>query len=83
MLGRRRRRYPSCEAFVASRHQRTRDGWRDRPSSSASQDEGQTPTKSAGPTSLISPGGPHGIQPTVTGPVWTGKLRASFVITFL
>jgi hypothetical protein len=28
MLGQRRRRYPSHEAFVASLHQRTRDDWR-------------------------------------------------------
>jgi hypothetical protein len=83
MLGQRRRRYPSREAFVASPHQRTRDGRRGRPSSSPSQDEGQTPTKSTGPASLISPGGPRGIRPTITGPAWTGELRASFVIAFL
>jgi hypothetical protein len=83
MLGRRRRRYPSSKAFVASLHQRTRDDWRGCPSSSPSQDEGQTPTKSAGPVSLISPGGPRGIRPTVMAPAWTGKLRASSVIAFL
>jgi hypothetical protein len=83
MLGRRQRRYPSLEAFVASLHQRTRDEWRGCPSSSPLQDEGQTPTKSAGPTSLISPGGPRGIQPTAMGPAWTDRLRASSVIAFL
>jgi hypothetical protein len=83
MFGRRRRRYPSREAFVASPHQQTRDGWHGRPSSSPSQDEGQTPTKSAGLASLTSPRGPRGIRPTVTGPAWIGKLRASFVIAFL
>jgi hypothetical protein len=83
MLGRRRRRYPSREAFVVSLHQQTRDDWRGCPSSSPSQDKGQTPTKSAGPTSLILSGGPRGIRPTVTGPAWTGRLRASSVIAFL
>jgi hypothetical protein len=40
LLGRRRRRYPSREAFVASPHQRRRDDWRGCPSSSPLQDEG-------------------------------------------
>jgi hypothetical protein len=83
MLGQRQRRYPSLEAFVVSLHQRTRDDWLGFPSSSPSQDEGQTPTKSDGPTSLIAPGGPRGIRPTATGPSWTGRLRASAVIAFL
>jgi hypothetical protein len=43
MLGRRRRRNPSREAFIASPHRRTCDDWRGYPSSSPSQDEGQTP----------------------------------------
>jgi hypothetical protein len=43
LLERRRRRNPSREAFVVSPHQRTRDDWRGCPSSSPSQDEGQTP----------------------------------------
>jgi hypothetical protein len=55
VLGQRRRRYPSREAFVASLHQRTRDDWRGCPSSPPLQDGGQTPTKSAGPAPLISP----------------------------
>jgi hypothetical protein len=83
MWGQRPRRYPSREAFVALLHQRTRDDWRGCPLSSPLQDEGQTPTKSAGPASLISLGGPRGIRPTVAGHAWTGKLRASSVITFL
>jgi hypothetical protein len=83
MLGRRRRRYPSLEAFIASLHQRTRDDWCGCPSSSLLKDEGQNPTKSAGPASLILPGGPRGIRPTATGPAWTVRLRASSVIAFL
>jgi hypothetical protein len=78
MLGRRRRRYPSLDAFVASLHQR-----RPRPSilplSSRLQDEGKTPTKSH---VLIAPGGPCGIRPTVTGPARVSVLRASYVIVF-
>jgi hypothetical protein len=68
VVGAKRRRYPLREPFVDSLHQRTRDDWRGCPSSSPLQDEGQTPTKSAGPASLISPGGPRGIWPTATGP---------------
>jgi hypothetical protein len=51
MLGRRRRRYPSREVFVASLHQRMRDDRRGCPSSSPLQGEGQTPTESASPVS--------------------------------
>jgi hypothetical protein len=43
VLGRRRRCNPLCEAFVASPHQRMCDDWRGCPSSSPSQDKGQTP----------------------------------------
>jgi hypothetical protein len=40
------------------------------------------PMKSTGPAPLISPGGPRGIQPTIMGPAWTGRLQASSVIAF-
>ena len=55
VLGRRRRRYPSCEAFVASLHQRRRDDRHGCPSSSPLQDEGQTQTKSANPACSSRP----------------------------
>jgi hypothetical protein len=45
MLGRRQRRYPSLDAFVASLHQQ-RPRPSGLPSSSTLQDEGKTPTKS-------------------------------------
>jgi hypothetical protein len=61
----------------------TRDDWRGCPSSSPLQDEGQTPTKSAGPVPLILSTGPCGIRPTAMGPAWTCRLRASSVIAFL
>jgi hypothetical protein len=51
MLGRRRRRYPSREAFVTSLHH----DWHGCPSSSPLQDEGQTPTKSASPAPSSRP----------------------------
>jgi hypothetical protein len=31
----------------------------------------------------VLPGGPRGIRPIMTGPAWTGVLRARFVIAFL
>jgi hypothetical protein len=55
VLGRRRRSYPSREVFVASLHQRMRDDRRGCPSSSPLQDEGQSPTESASPTSSSHP----------------------------
>jgi hypothetical protein len=57
-LGRRRRRYSSREAFVASLHQRRRDDRHGCPSSYQLQDEGQTPTKSASPASSSRPEAP-------------------------
>jgi hypothetical protein len=60
MLGRRRRRYPSLEAFVASLHQR-RQGRRSDEDfagalrSSPLRDEGKTPTMSASLTSSSGP----------------------------
>jgi hypothetical protein len=40
MLGRRRRRYPSLQAFATSLHHRRQDGGMDHPPSSSPQDEG-------------------------------------------
>jgi hypothetical protein len=55
LLGRRRRCYPSREAFVALLHQRRRDDRHGCPSSSPLQDEGQTPAKSANPACSSRP----------------------------
>jgi hypothetical protein len=52
MLGRRRRRYPSLDAFVALVHQR-RPRPSGLPSSPRLQDEDKTLTKSASPTSSL------------------------------
>jgi hypothetical protein len=55
MLGRRRRRYPSREVFVASLRQRMRDDRRACPLPSPLQGEGQSPMESACPTSSSRP----------------------------
>jgi hypothetical protein len=54
LLGRRRRRYPSLQAFVTSLHQRRQDDGVAHPPSSSLQDEGlrrRPTTKSSHPTS--------------------------------
>jgi hypothetical protein len=86
MLGRRRRRYPSLQAFATSLHHRRQDGGMDHPPSSSPQDEGlqRSPTtKSSSSCVLTQPGGPRGIWPIVTGPTRRSVLRAWFVIAFL
>jgi hypothetical protein len=72
MLGRRRRRYPSLQAFVSSLHQRRQDDRRGPPFIllTKAHDEvslSHIPTR---------PGGPRGIRPTVTGPARRSVLRA-------
>jgi hypothetical protein len=61
VLGRRRRRYPSLEVFIASLHQRRQGRWSDGDFAGAfrsypSRDEGKTPTT---PDSLTSSLGPE------------------------
>jgi hypothetical protein len=82
MLGRRRRRYPSLDAFADL----------------ATPTEPKRPTVSTlRPTrcktkaydevalsrGLVQHEGPHGIQPIVTGPAQLSVLRAQFVKAFL
>jgi hypothetical protein len=87
MLGRRRRRYPSLDAFIASLHQRRQGRWYDEDFASGlrsypSRDEGKTPMLVCQPHILIGSGSPSGIRPTVTGPTGISVLRASSVIAF-
>jgi hypothetical protein len=58
MLGRRRRRYPSLQAFVTSLHQQRKD---DRRKTKAYDEVSPSHV-------LIRPRGPRGIRPTVIGP---------------
>jgi hypothetical protein len=95
MLGRRRTRYPSLEAFVVSPHRR-RPHPQNAPEQAGGVDRmktGAVPlhplrgkpkalSKSTSPTSSPWPGGPGGIRPTVTGPARTCVLRAASVIAF-
>jgi hypothetical protein len=82
LLGRRRRRYPSLDAFA----------------SLAAPTEAKRPTGStlrplhcktkaydevAPSPVLVQPGGPRGIRPIVTGPAQLSVLRAQFVMAFL
>jgi hypothetical protein len=82
MLGRRRRRYPSLDAFA----------------NLAAPTEAKRPAGStlhplhcktkaydevAPSRALVQPGGPRGIQPIVTGPAMLSVLRARFVMAFL
>jgi hypothetical protein len=82
MLGRRRRHYPSLEAFanlvVPTEAKRRRFPpfvhytARRRPTT-------RSPTSHV----LVKHEGPRGIRPIVTGPAWLSALRARFVIAFL
>jgi hypothetical protein len=82
MLGRRRRRYPSLDAFA----------------NLAAPTEAKRPTGStlrplhyktkayvevAPSGAPVQPGGPEGIRPIVIGPAWLSVLRAQFVMAFL
>jgi hypothetical protein len=74
MLGRRRRRYPSLQAFVNSLHQWRQDDRRGPPFVLFTARRRPT-TKSFHPTVSVLPGGPRGIRPIVTGPARIGVLR--------
>jgi hypothetical protein len=95
LLGRRRTRYPSLDAFVASgapmkttsiEHARTSrrhwldEDWRGPPSSSLLQDKGSVEVYES--HVVTAPGGPCGICPTITGPARISVLWVVFVIAF-
>jgi hypothetical protein len=94
MLGRRRRRYPSLDAFVAfvaSLHQRRQGHWsvedfatglRGCPSLSSIARRRQNFDDVCQPHVLIGSGSPSEIRPIVTGPAGISVLRASSVIAF-
>jgi hypothetical protein len=91
MLGRRRRRYPLLDAFVASLHQRCQGrrsdedfgtGLRGFPSLFSIARRRQDSDDVCQLHVLIVPGSPCGIRPTVMGPAWISVLRASSVIAF-
>jgi hypothetical protein len=82
MLGRRRRRYPSLQAFVnlaapTEAKQPARSTLRPLHCKTKAYD-GVAPS-----LVLTQPGGPRGIQPIVTGPARRSVLRARFVMAFL
>jgi hypothetical protein len=91
MLGRRRRRYPSLEAFVASLRQRRQGRWSDKdfatglrgcPSLLSIARRRQDSDDVCQPHVLIGSGSPSGIWPTVTGSTGISVLWASSVIAF-
>jgi hypothetical protein len=67
MLGRRRRRYPSLQAFVNSLHRRRQEDRRG-PLFVLFTARRWPTTKSLHPASSVLPGGPRGIQPIIIRP---------------
>jgi hypothetical protein len=82
MLGRRRRRYPSLQAFVNSLHQQRQDDRRGPPFALFTARLRPT-TKSFHPTSSVLHGGTSGTRPIVTGLARRSVLRARSVMAFL
>ena len=82
MLGRRRRRYPSLQAFVnlaAPTEAKRPAGSTLRPVLWKTQAYDEVAPSHV----LTQPGGPRGIRPIVTGPARRSVLRARFVMAFL
>jgi hypothetical protein len=82
MLGRRRRRYPSLQAFVnlaAPTEAKRPAGSTLRPLHCKTKAYDEVAPSHV----LTQPGGPRGIRPIVTGPARRSVLRARFVMAFL
>jgi hypothetical protein len=82
MLGRRRRRYPSLQAFInlAAPTEAKRPA---RPALLFLHYKKKAYDEVAPSLVLTQLGGPRGIRPIVTGPEWRSVLRARFVMAFL
>jgi hypothetical protein len=82
VLGRRRRRYPSLQAFVnlAAPTEAKRPA---RPTLRPLHRKMKAYDEVAPSHALTRPGGTRGIRPIVTGPARRGVLQAQFVIAFL
>jgi hypothetical protein len=82
MLGRRRRHYPSLQAFVnlvAPTEAKRPAGSTLRPIHYKTKAYDEVAPSHV----LTQPGGPRGIRPIVTGPAWRSVLQARLVMAFL